>query len=215
MHRRELLSILAGAAVAPAAAPAVLRGRYRLFAQFADEYSARTIRLMQESPVVDMLCQFAFPDNREEGTPRAEQWLHNPNTFTAEDFAVFRSSGVKTLALGTGVDTYEGMLRFMAAWNGFIASRSEWFTRVDDVEDLRSTRPDGRVGIMITTQVSEHFRSVGRPQTKATASPRRPSAAGSSATATRWTARGRRMQRTAPSCIRKTSRRKRSPPASA
>jgi hypothetical protein len=123
LHRRELLSILAGAAVAPAAAPAVLRGRYRLLAQSPDEYSARTIRLMQESPVVDMLCQFAFPDNREEGTPRAEQWLHNPNTFTAEDFAVFRSSGVKTLALGTGVDNYEGMLRFMAAWNGFVASR--------------------------------------------------------------------------------------------
>src|SRR5690606_29870325 len=98
MQRRELLSILAGAAATTAGAPAFLRGRYRVFAQAPDEYSARTIRLMQESPVVDMLCQFAFPDLNEEGTPRAQRWLEDPTSFTAEDFAVFRGSGVKTLA---------------------------------------------------------------------------------------------------------------------
>jgi membrane dipeptidase len=159
MQRRELLSILAGAAVSTAAAPAVLRGRYRLFAQSPQEYSARTIRLMQDSPVVDMLCQFAFPDLNEEGTPRAQRWLQDPTSFTAEDFAVFRGSGVKTLALGRGANSYEAMLRFMAEWNGFIASRSEWFTRVDDIADVRSTREDGRVGIMLTTQNSLHFRT--------------------------------------------------------
>jgi len=164
MQRRELLGILGGATLATAltpAAPAFLRGRYRLFAQSPDEYSARTIRLMQDSPVVDMLCQFAFPDLRQPGIPRANQWLQDPSTFTAEDFAVFKGSGVKTLALGRGDNSYEGMLRFMAEWNGFIASRPDWFIRVDDVDDLRSNRPDGRVGIMITTQNSDHFRTVG------------------------------------------------------
>lgn len=163
MERRTLLRILAGASAASllprdaVAAPAILKGRYRL-GPFADDYSARTIRLMRESAVVDMLCQFAFPDNREEGTPRAIQWLRDPSSFTAADFETFRGSGVKTLALGRGANSYEEMLRFMAEWNGFIASRSEWFTRVDDAEDLRSTRADGRVGIMITTQNSLHFR---------------------------------------------------------
>src|SRR5690606_34923525 len=123
-------------------APAFNRGRYRLFAQSAraTEYSARTIRLMQSSPVVDMLCQFAFPDLREEGTPRVNRWLQDPNTFTADDFAMFKGSGVKTLALGRGAGSYEGMLRFLAEWNGFIASHPNWFIRVDDKADLASAR---------------------------------------------------------------------------
>lgn len=167
MQRRDLLRILAGTAaasalgpqIASAAAPAINRGRYRLFDFAPDEYSARTIRLMQDSPVVDMLCQFAFPDMNEPGTPKADRWLQNPSSFTAEDFAAFKSSGVKTLALGRGANSYEGMLQFMAQWNGFIASHPEWFIRVDDPADLASNRRDGRLGIMITTQNSDHFRT--------------------------------------------------------
>jgi membrane dipeptidase len=159
MQRRELLRLAGAAALSSAVAPAFLRGRYRLAAQSSAEYSARTIRLMQESPVVDMLCQFAFADERDEGTPRADRWIQNPSTFTAADFERFRGSGVKTLALGRGGDSYEGHLKFMAEWNGFIASRPEWFVRVDDVDDLRSARPDGRIGIMVTAQNADYFRT--------------------------------------------------------
>jgi membrane dipeptidase len=159
MDRRQFLSAAGAAATTIAGAPAVLRRRYRLFAHSAAEYSARTIRLMRESPVVDLLCQFAFPDFREEGTPRAQQWIRNPSTFTAADFERMKSSGVKSLGLGYGASSYEGGLKLMADWNGFIASRSEWFTRVDDVADVQSTRPDGKMGIIITTQNSDHFRT--------------------------------------------------------
>lgn len=166
MQRRSLLRLLAGASAASFlprpifGAPAILTRRYALDAS-GTEYSARTIRLMQDSPVVDMLCQFAFPDLNEPGTPRADQWLQDPGTFTAEDFAAFRGSGVKTLALGRGGPNYEAVLQFMAQWNGFIASHPEWFIRVDDAADLASSRRDGRVGIMITTQNADHFRNVG------------------------------------------------------
>ncbi len=173
MQRRDLLRILGGAAaattlgpgLAAGIAPAVNRGSYRLSAHSSDEYSARTIRLMQESAVVDMLCQFAFADNLEEGTPRADRWLQDPTTFTAQDFAAFRSSGVKTLALGRGASGYEGILRWLAEWNGFIASHPDWFIRVDDAADLASTRRDGRVGIMLTTQDADFFRTRADVQT--------------------------------------------------
>ncbi len=162
MHRRDLLR-LTGAAALTAAAPAFLTRRYALLAQMPGQqpatYSARTIRLMQDSPVVDMLCQFAFPDNREPGTPRATRWLQDPAAFTAADFEAFKGSGVKTLALGQGGSGFESQLQFMAEWNGFIASHPEWFIRVDGVDDLQSTRRDGRVGIMITTQNAEFFRT--------------------------------------------------------
>lgn len=159
MDRRHFLGAAGAAAAAIAGAPAVLRRRYQLFAHSTAEYSARTLRLMRESPVVDLLCQFAFPDMNETPTPRAMQWIRNPTTFTSEDFARIKSSGVKSLGLGYGASSYEGGLKLMADWNGFIASRSEWFTRVDDVDDVKSTRPDGKLGIIITTQNSDHFRS--------------------------------------------------------
>lgn len=160
MQRRDFLRLAGASALGASAAPAFLKGRYRLAAQSPDEYSARTIRLMQESPVVDMLCQFAFADEREDGTPRADRWIQDPSSFTDADFARFRGSGVKTLALGRGGENYENHLRFMAEWNGFIASRPEWFVRVDGVDDLRSTRPDGRIGIMLTAQNAEYFRTL-------------------------------------------------------
>ena len=165
MNRRTLLRAAATAATSLIAAPAILRGRFQLFAQSAQQYSARTIKLVRESPVVDMLCQFAFPDYREEGTPIAEQWLRDPRTFTEADYVRFRDSGVKVLALGRGANTYDGGLRFMAEWNGFIAARGEWFHRADEISDLTTVRTDGKLGIMITTQNSDHFRTAADVET--------------------------------------------------
>jgi membrane dipeptidase len=157
MDRRSALRTLA---LSAAAAPAVLRGRYALFAQSAREYSDRAIRLVAESPVVDMLCQFRFADLRVEGPRPPGSWLSDPTAFTEEDFAVYRDSGVDVIALGRGENGREGALRFMAEWNGFIASHTDWLTRVDDPRDLAEAGRSGKVGIMITCQNSEHFEDV-------------------------------------------------------
>lgn len=163
MNRRTALRTLAGSAAAlvaaPLATPAILRGRYRLFAQSPQEYSARTIALLRESTVIDMLCQFAFDDNRRADGPLGARWLRDPRTFTAADFAVFRDSGVNVLALGSGPGNYDDAMRFYAQWNGFIASNSQWFTRIDDARELQSVKASGKVGVMLTAQISDHFRT--------------------------------------------------------
>jgi len=159
MDRRHALRALATASVAALAAPAFLRQRYTLFAQ-APQYSARTIRLMRESTVIDMLCQFAFDDFRTTDQPASIRWRRNPSTFTAADFATFRDSGVKVLALGSGPGSYDGMVRFLAEWNGFVASNSQWFTRIDDAGDLATITSSGKIGILLSTQTSDHFRAV-------------------------------------------------------
>lgn len=159
MDRRAALRTLAHTAVAASVAPAVLRGRYRLFAQSGAEYSARTIALMRESTVIDMLCQFAFDDFRRPDGPQMMRWLRDPRTFTAADFAVFRDSGVSVVALGSGPGSYDDALRFYAQWNGFIASNSHWFTRIDDAGDLASVKASGKIGVMLTAQISDHFRT--------------------------------------------------------
>lgn len=158
MDRRAALRSLSAAALSLAGAPAILRGRHRLFAQ-GTEYSARTIALMRESTVIDMLNQFAFDDTRTDAVARAVRWRRDPSAFTAEDFATFRDSGVHVLALGSGPGTYEGMLRFFAEWNGFVASHGEWFTRIDETRDLAAARRSGRIGIVMSTQTSDHFRT--------------------------------------------------------
>ena len=159
MDRRTALRRITAAAVTTLGAPAVLRGRYRLFAQSPAEYSARTIALMREATVIDMLNQFGFDDYRKDDVPLAARWLRDPAAFTAEHFATFRESGINVLALGSGPSNYDDAVKFYAQWNGFIASHSEWFTRIDDAADLQSVKQSGRIGIMITAQNSDHFRT--------------------------------------------------------
>ena len=62
------------------AAPAILKGRYPLFAQSTATYSARAIRLVTESTVVDLLNQFRFADYAER-PPKSELWLSHPESF--------------------------------------------------------------------------------------------------------------------------------------
>ena len=59
LTRRDAVHRLA---VGILAAPAILRGRFRLAPDARTEYSARAIRLVQESLVVDLLNQFRFAD---------------------------------------------------------------------------------------------------------------------------------------------------------
>ncbi len=157
MDRRSAIKAMGAATLA---APAVLRGRYTLSAQSAQEYSARAIRLVGESPVVDMLSQFQFTDLRTEEPRLFDLWMSDPTSFTEEDWPKFRDSGVDVLALGRGAPDRTSALEFMAQWNGFIASHSEWFVRIDDPRDLAAAAESDRFGIMITCQNSDHFESL-------------------------------------------------------
>ena len=115
--RRDALRAVAFGLVG---APAVLRGRYRLFAQSNSQYSARAVRLVESSVVVDLLNQFQFQDFAER-PPRSDQWLSQPGTFTAADAARYQGSGITVFALGAGAGDYENAILFHARWNGFLA----------------------------------------------------------------------------------------------
>ena len=139
-------------------APAILRGRYPLFAQSKATYSARAIQLVGESTVVDLLNQFRFADASEK-PPKAELWFNQAGSFTAEDAAVYQGSGINVFSLGSGVADYQDGLRFFARWNGFLAGYSDWLTRIDHAADFARVRREKKVGVMLTLQDSLHFRS--------------------------------------------------------
>ena len=153
--RREALRALAFGVVA---APAVLRGRYQLFAQSNAQYSARAVRLVESNVVVDLLNQFQFQDFADR-PPKIDQWLTRPGTFTAADAARYQQSGITVFALGAGAGDYDNAMQFHAQWNGFLAGYSDWFTRIDDVSDFARAKAQKKVGVMLTFQDSTHFRS--------------------------------------------------------
>jgi membrane dipeptidase len=148
-------AVLQGAAFA--GAPAVLCGRFPLFVPSHIEYSARAIQLMAETPVMDLLNQFRFPDYSEK-PPRLERWLNQPESFTVADAVTYQESGIQVFALGAVAPDYLERLRFFAKWNGFLAARSHVLRRVTSVDDVARLRPEGHIGILLSMQDSTHFR---------------------------------------------------------
>ena len=157
--RRDAVRTLAAGALAVAGAPAFLRNRYRLFAFSPAEYSARAIRLVGDTVVVDLLNQFRFPDFREQPV-RSQLWMQQPGSFTRADYDLYRMSGTRVFGLGAGGASYDAVLKWAAGWNGLFAGYSDWFLRIDDTADFaRLARDRSRIGVMLTMQNADHFRT--------------------------------------------------------
>jgi len=149
------------------AAPAILRGRYLLFAQTATphHYSARCLRLIARSLVLDMLSQFklgAYLDVLPQPGPRVTTWFSRPETFTAEDFRRYRVSGINALHIGWGYgpNAYDDAHTILAAWHRFLAAHPDKFVRVGQTATFDTLKRTGKVGIILGFQNTDHFRSI-------------------------------------------------------
>ena len=149
--RRQAL----GAGAALLAAPFINRNRFRLFAQSSTEYSARAVRLVTESLVIDMLNQFLY---RRDLQPTLKAWLSQPGAFTAADFERFKNSGVNAASFGDGADTFDDALRLFADWNSFLAQYPDWLLRIGRAADFVKAKSTGRYGILFGIQNAAHFR---------------------------------------------------------
>ena len=152
-----MVAISRRAALRCAVAPVILRGTFRLFAQSQAEYSARAIALVEQTPVVDLLNQFRFPDYSQR-PPLIDRWLRQPGSFTEADAVVYRSSGINAFALGDAAPDYTEGLRFFAEWNGFLAAYPHWLLRITGTADIERAHKERKIGVMLTMQDSTHFR---------------------------------------------------------
>jgi membrane dipeptidase len=157
MSRRTAVAAMAGGVASMA--PALLRRRFRLFAESAEEYSERAIRLVESTVVVDMLNQFRFADTALE-PPLSERWLLRPGTFGADNWKEYKTSGFRVFGLGGGDNGHEGALTEACEWNGFVAEYPDWFMRVSGGGDFARLASNGKLGILITMQNADHFRTV-------------------------------------------------------
>ena len=133
------------------------RGRFSLFAQSAAEYSVRTLDLVMESTVIDMLGLLTL------NFPKLWAWQGEPDRFTAADLQKLRESGITVFHPATGYttgDIYENSLRDIRLWDAFIAAHETDFLRVESPADLAHAKAAGKIGIVIGQQNSAHFRTV-------------------------------------------------------
>lgn len=160
VSRRAFVQAAAGVCAAVVATPALAapmlnRGRYRLFAGSAREYSARAIALVQRSVVIDMLGVFTLD------FPQQAKWERNPETFTDAQFQKFRDSGIDVFhpAVGLGgVNAYESAMQWFAGWNAFIAGADTKLMRIDSAADFARVKQSGKVGVLLGLQNAQHFR---------------------------------------------------------
>jgi len=155
LSRRDLLRQSATVAGALVAAPFINLGRYRVFAQSGRAYSARCVKLVSESIVVDMLGLLSLG-------PNGQKWMLDPDSFTESDLRRFKDSGITSfhIASGTGgPDAYEETIWFLSGFNGFVAARSDAFARIDSIDDFARVKAAKKTGVMLGVQNSEHFRT--------------------------------------------------------
>jgi membrane dipeptidase len=105
-----------------------------------------------------LLNQFQFPDFSIR-PPKIEQWLTMPGTFTGDDAARYRASGITSFSLGAGSGNFDDAVQFFARWNGFLAGYSDWLTRIDKAVDFARAKSQRKTGVMLTFQDSTHFRT--------------------------------------------------------
>jgi membrane dipeptidase len=151
--RREALK--RAAAAGALAAPMFNRGRFRIFAGSANEYSTRAIELVKRSTVIDMLGPFTLDFDK------GARWLADPDSFTEAALRPYKDAGIDVFHIATGLggpEAYERVLKLFASWNGFIANHDEHFMRVDSAADLDRVKRSGKVGILLGLQNSDQFR---------------------------------------------------------
>lgn len=155
VSRREWLrrSAISGGAVL--GAPFLNLGRCRLYGQ--NEYSTRTVDIVQQSLVVDMLGLLTL------NWQKLERWQASPLEFSKADRNKIRESGITVFHPAVDLnlpDARAGVLNWMNSWNRFISQEPHYFIRVNTTADLERAKKERKTGIVLGLQNSDHFRSI-------------------------------------------------------
>lgn len=151
-NRRNFLKAGVGAAATAVAFPMINFGEYQVFADTPKKYSARAVKLVHESLVIDMLAPLTL-----DFTPKA--WT---GRLSEQKIADFKASGCtvfhNSVGLG-GPDAFDETLEFMLAWSGFIARNAEVFCQAGVPADLDRAKAEGKICVIQGMQNADHFKT--------------------------------------------------------
>lgn len=156
--RRAFLKAGVGAAATAVAFPMVNFGEYQVFAQSPKKYSARAVKLVERSLVIDMLAPLSL-----DFTPKAYS-----GRLTDKQVADFKASGITAFhnSVGIGGPTaFEDALQFFASWSGFVGRNAELFSQAGTAADLDRCKAEKRICVIMGLQNADHFRSAADVKT--------------------------------------------------
>ena len=160
MNRRDFVSTSLIGAFAATMAPRIVTAQGSPVPTSPGNYSSRAIDLVGRANVVDMLAPIEQA-RMIDGRRLTEVWLSEPGSFTEDDAREYLAAGVNVYALGDLLpDSPADELKWFAKWNGFIASNSQYFDRIDTLEKLGNAQNSGKIGLILTLQTSFHFREL-------------------------------------------------------
>ncbi|HEV8241366.1 MAG TPA: membrane dipeptidase [Thermoanaerobaculia bacterium] len=162
MDRRRFLRGVVMAGAGAFAAPMLNLGRCRVFADDGASgggplRSVRAIDLMGEAAVIDMLGLLTLD------WPRLTRWQREPGSFGEGDFARLRASGIDVFHPAVEPnqpDAVAAVSRWLDGWDRLLVAYPGYFVRVDTVADVARAKAEGKIGLILGFQNSDHFTSV-------------------------------------------------------
>lgn len=151
LTRRGMLKASAGLGVASVVAPMINLGRYQVFAATPQKYSARAVKLVQRSLVIDMLAPLKL-----DFTPEAFALPASD-----KEIEMFRGCGITGFhnSVGVGGPTaYDDALEFLAAWQGYAGRNSQLYSLVGRASDLDQAKAQGKIAVIMGLQNADQFR---------------------------------------------------------
>lgn len=150
IRRRRFLQH--GAAALLVAGPSMLNiGRFQVFADSPHKYSARAVKIVERSLVIDMLGVLKL-----DFTPEAYA-----SPATEKEAAMFRASGItgfhNSIGIG-GASAYDDALTFLAAWQGYAGRNADLYSLVGRASDLDHAKSQHKVAVIMGLQNADQFR---------------------------------------------------------
>lgn len=159
LGRRRLLRNGLLAAGGTLVAPMLGLGRCRLEASRENppvEVSTRAVDLVLSTTVIDMLGLLTLD------WPRLARWQSEGGGFGEREFRALEVSGIRVFhpAVETDArDPHAAALRWVAGWHRLAGDEGCWLGRIDSLADLDRVARQGRLGVVVGFQDSDHFRT--------------------------------------------------------
>jgi membrane dipeptidase len=138
------------AAVGAIAFPMVGRGSFAFAAAPARHYSARAVKLVHESLIIDMLAPLKLDFD--------PKFFDHP--FGPKDLADFKASGITGFHHSIGIGSPGAKtqaLDFLASYQGWVGRQADTFTLVGTAADLDHAKAGGKAAIIMGLQNADQF----------------------------------------------------------
>jgi membrane dipeptidase len=151
-RRRSILKQAASMTLGMLSFPMINMGAVPLSAAGNKKYSTRALDLVAQSFNVDLKHALSlYPKT-------VESYLTNPDSFTEEIWLKFKDSGLSVIQ--TTVETIPDTLHDYALHNSFLASKHDYFKRIDSVDDFNALPGSGKIGMILGSEDSSHFKTL-------------------------------------------------------